>query len=129
MRPLFSRFQAVRRTNEDNGTTVPAEADALTPAAQFFQAPSAKERSQVVFDSLRSRLARSLDSSPDDIDGTKTLSDYGVDSLMAVELRNWFRRDFLVDIPVFEILGHNDIFAVAELVTGRAEPLVGEKRT
>lgn len=39
-----------------------------------------------------------------DIDTASPTSQYGVDSLVAVELRDWILREIEADIPVFEIL-------------------------
>lgn len=54
---------------------------------------------------LTTKLARALSISADDIEQGKQLGAYGVDSLMAVELRNWIARDFGANIAVFEIMG------------------------
>lgn len=70
----------------------------------FEQAGSASERSLVVVRALCGKLARALAVEVDDIDGDKSLTDYGVDSLMAVELRNWIRRDFGANLAVFDIM-------------------------
>lgn len=45
--------------------------------------------------------------SDEDVDTRNPLSDYGVDSLMAVELRNWIRRDFKTIVAVFDLMGNN----------------------
>lgn len=74
-------------------------------AAQLFsQARRPEERTKVVFSALSTKLARALGFEVDEIDSGKGLTDYGGDSLMAVELRNWIRRDFEVNLAVFEIM-------------------------
>jgi acyl carrier protein len=57
---------------------------------------------------------------PEDVELGKPLSSYGVDSLMAVELRNWIRRDFGAPVAVFDIMGGVPIRAVGELVVARS---------
>jgi aryl carrier-like protein len=37
----------------------------------------------------------------------------GVDSLVAVELRNWFVRSIGADVAVFEIMGNSTIISLA----------------
>jgi hypothetical protein len=39
------------------------------------------------------------------IDVAQPLHIYGVDCLIAVEMRNWFMQTLKVDVAVFEILG------------------------
>jgi hypothetical protein len=41
-----------------------------------------------------------------DIDPSKPLSTYGVDSLVAVEVRNWMAKEMLVEVSVFEIMAN-----------------------
>jgi len=57
-----------------------------------------------VVTALKSKLARGLGVEAKAIEGGKGLADYGMDSLMAVELRNWTRRDFGVSVAVFDIM-------------------------
>ncbi|KAH8889473.1 hypothetical protein GQ53DRAFT_869901 [Thozetella sp. PMI_491] len=74
-------------------------------AAQLFsQAEDPVERTKIVVAALRAKLARALGVEIDEIDSGKGLADYGVDSLMAVELRNWIQKDFGVGLAVFEIM-------------------------
>lgn len=39
-----------------------------------------------------------------DIDVSKPIHNYGVDSLVAIELRNWMGRELQSNVSVFEIL-------------------------
>ncbi|KAK4172635.1 hypothetical protein QBC36DRAFT_196527, partial [Triangularia setosa] len=54
------------------------------------------------------------------IDPTQPLSVYGVDSLVAVELRNWLREALKVDMAVFEILGGSSYATIARDVVKRS---------
>lgn len=47
--------------------------------------------------------------------------DYGLDSLMAIELRNWIGRDFAPSVAVFDIMGGSSISALGDLVAKRTE--------
>lgn len=81
-----------------------AKGDDLDAAKLFIQAEGPLERIGVVITALKSKLARALGVEAKEIEGGKGLADYGVDSLMAVELRNWIQRDFCVSLAVFEIM-------------------------
>lgn len=61
----------------------------------------------------------------DDVDSGRPASSYGVDSLMAVELRNWIRKDFDVDIAVFDILGGTTVAGLGRNITTKAEQSKG----
>lgn len=86
-------------------------------AVLFQQAESHSEKVGIFIEAIRERLASAMGMAADDIDAYRGLSEFGVDSLMAVELRNWIRRDFGAFVSVFEIMSKPDIRGVGELVT------------
>ncbi|MCJ1249687.1 hypothetical protein MMC30_006913 [Trapelia coarctata] len=45
----------------------------------------------------------------------------GVDSLVAVELRNWFIKELAADIAIFDIMGGTSLKAVGLLAAGRSK--------
>ncbi|KAK3329248.1 hypothetical protein B0H66DRAFT_634456 [Apodospora peruviana] len=123
-RPLFSGFDStvlltgIQTASDAAGQGVTVTLD---PAVQFQQAGEDKEaRCAVVVGAVKTKLARALGVAAEEIDVGKMLSDYGTDSLMAVELRNWIKRDFGADVAVFDIMGAKSIVAVGELVSARA---------
>jgi acyl carrier protein len=73
-----------------------------------------------VLEALLRKLARSLLMRRDDIDVKKPTGAYGVDSLVVVELRNWFSREARVEVPVSEILQASSLAALAKKVAGRS---------
>ena len=74
----------------------------------------------IVTDGLVDRLSKALSIPPEDIETTKPLHAYGVDSLLAVELRNWFARELGPDVAVFDIMGAKNIGVVGEVVAGKS---------
>lgn len=61
-------------------------------------------------------MALTLSVELSDIDLEKNLAAYGIDSLMAVELRNGLGKDFGANLTVFEIMRATKIDDMAELV-------------
>lgn len=115
-RPLFAPFSHVVGETQDGaaGDTV------VDQAAAFRQTADSAERIQIVIRALALKLARAMSISPDDIELNKPLSSYGVDSLMAVELRNWIGRDFSANVAVFDIMGNVPVSAIGDLVVTRS---------
>lgn len=113
-RPLFSSFSTWvgDPSSSDIGT------EDLT--AKFNEAASEEDRADVVIKSLAQKLARSLSMSADDVDTSKPLFEYGVDSLVAVEVRNWIGKEFSAEVAVFDIMGGASIDAVGVLVSERS---------
>lgn len=63
-----------------------------------------------------------------EIDVDKPIYAQGVDSLVAIEIRNWFARVVEADVAVFEILGSASLAAVGALAAGRCRFLRGVER-
>lgn len=74
-------------------------------AGQLTTTSSVSEAAEIVTQGLTQKLSRALAVSEDDFDLDKPLHVYGVDSLVAVELRNWISRDMNADVAIFDILG------------------------
>ena len=110
--PMFSRLAQIGLHREDTSSAASVANDAVTSsadltdyAANFDRAASQTEASDVVVAALVRKLAKALAMDHTEIDTTRPLHAYGVDSLLAVELRNWFAKLFLIDVTVFDIMG------------------------
>ena len=108
-RPLFARFQRSAGRSQVNSDD--------SPTMLFRQTESFENRTKVVISSLTKKLARALSIAPGEVDEDKPLHLLGVDSLVAVELRNWMAKDFVADIPVYDIMGGKTVAAIGELVS------------
>ncbi|KAF5606225.1 polyketide synthase [Fusarium subglutinans] len=116
-RPLLSAFSFLA----GNNNTPDQAGDHAENARDTFQGSSdARERQQVVIRAIAAKLARAMSISPDDVEPSKPLSSYGVDSLMAVELRNWINKEFSSTVAVFDIIGSTSIAGVAEVIETRS---------
>lgn len=120
VRPLFGGFDEVRRPAKGSTNGV-SNLVQQAVASLFQEAKGSNARRQVVVDAMSLRLARALGVEAEDINSHKGFSEYGVDSLMAVELRNWVQKDFKASISVFEIMSARSINEVGSLVVTRVE--------
>lgn len=59
-----------------------------------------------------------------DVDIHAPLSTFGVDSLVAVEIRGWLKRELAADVAVFEILGGASLMSLGMTVAGGRSALV-----
>lgn len=89
-------------------------------AALFAGANSLFEAGAIVAQGLTRKLSKALSMPAEDVDTSKPLHAYGVDSLLAVELRNWFGKEMNADIPIFQIMGDASIAAVGITVAGKS---------
>ncbi|KPM43172.1 Lovastatin diketide synthase LovF [Neonectria ditissima] len=122
-RPLLSTFsQPISRNDKSNKAS---SADATTPAVDypslFRAATDDKSRAVIVASALAHKLARAMMVSADDVDTNKPLSAYGIDSLMAVELRNWIGREFGAKLGMWELMtGERAVKGIAEAVVRKS---------
>lgn len=74
-------------------------------ADRLAAAGSLSESAEVISEALAQRVSVLLGASEDSLDAQMPMHSYGIDSLSAIEVRNWVGKMFDVDMPVFEILG------------------------
>lgn len=55
---------------------------------------------------------------PDEVEADQPLTEYGIDSLVSVELRNWIRKAVGVDVPLARIVGAESLKALAGSIWG-----------
>lgn len=115
-RPLFSHFERLASpSHHDAGSGAENFAD------MFRRAETSPERAGLVVRALAKRLARALAIDFEDVDEGKPLHAFGVDSLVAVELRNWIAKSFAAEVPVYELVGGRTVESVAQLVERTSE--------
>ena len=89
------------------------------------------QATDLIQNAVASKLAKSMMIAVDEIDVNRPVSSYGVDSLVAAEMRNWCFRDLKADVSVFELLSGNSIMVLAEQIAHRSvlvpQGIEGEK--
>ena len=72
--------------------------------SKLAKATDAEAASQVIVEALAQKMANMLQMEASDVDPHKPLSAYGVDSLVAIEVRNWISREMKANIPLLDVL-------------------------
>jgi short-subunit dehydrogenase len=119
--PVFSHLENLRphlarsaRSNAAEGSSQESLSSLLGAATSLSGAISS------VLDALLRKLSRSLMMALEDIDAGRSSSAYGIDSLIAVDIRNWIFREAKADVPVFEILQAVTLTALAQTVAEKS---------
>jgi len=86
----------------------------------FQKADSVGEAASVAKEMLRIKTSRLLGAQVEDIEGNSQIERYGVDSLVAIELRNWVSKELGADVAVFEILGGMTISDIGTVIAQRS---------
>lgn len=115
------RFAGLRRVQESATTTkgeVGGKKDRGSDDANFTgllsKSASLGEAANHIADAITNKLAEMFKISEEEFDQDQSLSKYGVDSLTAVELRNWLVNKTQTDISIFDMLQSLSLRAVAE---------------
>jgi hypothetical protein len=97
------RFSHVRLM--DTQTNV-KETKSFGPQLQRLlgEVTSVAAAAMIICEAIAARLAKSLRVPLEDLDPSKPVNAYGVDSLIAVELRNFIFREIKADMSIFDIL-------------------------
>ncbi|KAJ5081201.1 hypothetical protein N7456_013439 [Penicillium angulare] len=106
---------------EPVGNQEDMQASGGTGVASLLQGSSLAQASEIVTELFSQKLSKALGIAMADIDANKPLHQYGVDSLVAVELRGWFAKELQADLGVFEILGGATLSSVAQVATRKSK--------
>jgi len=105
--------------------TLPARI-APSPAAQnstshlLSSASSLAQATDIVVSAIQTQLSSLLVVAKEDIDPQKAIYRYGVDSLVAVEMRNWFSKAVGADVATSEIMSDVSIWLLGVKVAGKS---------
>lgn len=115
--PIFSHFRQANTTDieEDHGDTVIKARDVLKTAQTILEATTG------VAASISAKISSLVMLPVDDISPDRSMADYGIDSLVAVEMRNWLFREIDVAASILELLGNITIFQLAEKLLRRSK--------
>jgi hypothetical protein len=89
--------------------------------SQLAAVSSRSEAERLVTQAIAQKLADVFTIPTDDVDMTKSPGAHGVDSLVAVELRNLFRHQVAAEISSFEIMQSPSLAVLAGLAASKSE--------
>lgn len=97
-------------------TSIGPNARAVNLIDAIAATPDVSEAEILVVEALVERVAKTTSVPAEKMDHERPIHSYGVDSLTAIDLRNWISRAFEYDIAVFEILGEATFKGVAATI-------------
>ncbi|KAF3392596.1 Compactin diketide synthase mokB [Penicillium rolfsii] len=124
--PLFSHFRRMFQTN-DPQEVGPDHAEILHE--NLRAAKTRDEAALVVFEALSERIATQLGIPADRISPGSPLSDFGIDSTDAVELRKWIAKTMESTVPILEILASGSVLQLAGQIASRSQLLNIDDKT
>lgn len=115
--PLFSHFRRRFRTRA-RGTQSGDSIDQLRDSLGAVK--TQEDAIPIVFEALSGKIAAQLGISVDRVDLSSPLSDFGVDSHVAVELRNWISKVMQSSVSILEILASTSMLQLASQIADRS---------
>ena len=100
--------------NDDDG-------DLVLLRTRLRQAETPQAAVELICHSLTRKLSKLLLIAPEDVDPTKPVVAYGLDSLVAVELRNWMTIELGAGVPLMEVMNSPSIEGLAEKLAARSD--------
>ena len=111
-RPMFSHMRA-RTRSQRKGESV-----TIRPSVSqnLREATSAAAAKKLIYDWLAAKFSAVLMIAEEEVGANKPLGVYGVDSLVAVELRNWISREMEARVILVDLLADNTLANLTEKV-------------
>ncbi|KAL4864241.1 hypothetical protein BDV12DRAFT_205831 [Aspergillus spectabilis] len=120
-RPLFGGTWNIHDAENNTGRGSQETDEAADLLYQLSAIRSMGEAADVIAQCLMQRISKALGVPLKNLDAAKSINNYGVDSLVAVELRNWFEAKLHAEVAVFEILGNVTFGELGSLVAGKSK--------
>lgn len=129
-RPLFRHLHNM----SSDPSLVTADAgnkDSTTPSYIDFlrQASSVEEAATKITEWLAIKISRVLGVAVEDVDASQPLHSYGIDSLVAIEIRNWLEKEVGAQVAIFDILGTASMVELCRVVARKSRYVVGSDET
>ena len=119
-KPLFSILRQQIHANKPANSN-----DSISSAIDYEYlirtAASQPAAEVVVVQALREKLAAGLSIPVADIDVEKAIYSFGIDSLVALELRNWFIKEMKADVTILDIMQSQSVRTLGAFAAGKSD--------
>ncbi|KAK2012538.1 beta-ketoacyl synthase domain-containing protein [Colletotrichum eremochloae] len=115
--PLFCHLQHSGNDDEEQGDETNKT---LNHKALLQGAASWDEVESIVLDALLLKIARMLSIEVSNLEVSRPLHAYGIDSLTAVELRSWLMKELGAEVTVFDITNNSSISQLAAIAATKS---------
>ncbi|KAL2129840.1 hypothetical protein VTI74DRAFT_7252 [Chaetomium olivicolor] len=87
-----------------------------SPGNAFRAAKSDEEAATIAAQGIVQKLSEVLTITVEDLDVARNITSYGLDSLTAIELRNWIAKELRANLQILELLSSGTINDLAALI-------------
>lgn len=115
------RILHMQNSSQADASSVSGKAMYQEPKELLQAAENIAEGTKVVLNALIVKLSRTLSLDINGIDVEKPLYEHGIDSLSALEIKNWCGKAIGTDVGVLELLGAENLVDLATLVAAKSK--------
>jgi acyl carrier protein len=119
--PMFSHFRRATMRKGAAGADGGARVLASRVRAVLREAMSLDEAARYACDAVMEKMATLLMVPTADISASRSMADYGMDSLVAVEMRNWLVREMDATVPILDLLANVSLQELSAKIVQRSK--------
>ena len=93
----------------------------VSPGNAFRAAKSDEEAAAIAGEGILQKLSEVLTISMADLDAARNITSYGLDSLTAIELRNWIAKELRANLQILELLSSGTVNDLAALIVQKTK--------
>lgn len=110
------KFSHVTRATQLDGGRATQNEESVGIRNSLKQASSLAQIQVIIEEALVGKLASVSMTPTDDVDLHKPMAAYGMDSLVAVEMRNWITQEMGANIPALDFLASSSLAGLTQVV-------------
>ncbi|KAK5996046.1 Highly reducing polyketide synthase otaA [Cladobotryum mycophilum] len=110
--PLFSTFMKSASSSESAATN--GGGAELSLESSLKAATALNQAIGLVMKAVLGKISKEMLISQDELEPTRSMISYGIDSLVAVDLRSWFKKTVGVSLTIDDILGDQSMAELAD---------------
>jgi len=120
-----AKFAHLRRAIWSQEERQLAQTSRLSLSQLLKQSHTLEDATQIIYAGLASQISTILMIPTEDFDPSKPIIAYGLDSLVAIEIRNWIAREIEANIQVLELLASGSLIALARTIVRKSKLMKG----
>ncbi|PYI04412.1 putative polyketide synthase [Aspergillus sclerotiicarbonarius CBS 121057] len=117
--PLFAHYRRLFIDPTEDTTTTNSSPDTIRETLQSTK--SLDEASNTIYSALSARIASHLSIPIDRIDPNNPITEYGIDSHVAVDLRTWILKNIESAVSILEILSSGSLMDLAVRIAEKSD--------
>lgn len=116
--PLFSHFRRQALKGKESGAQDAGTGSRIRDGLR--QAKTLEEAADRICVALIDKISSRSQIPVENVSSTNPMAEYGIDSLVAVEMRNWIIREMDSTVPILELLANNSLLQLSGIIAQRS---------